>query len=200
MEYFFEHGDIHLFVIPIFKGAQELPPRLPQPPTFPFFLIERLQALLLLPWPVIVATYIQRALALEFRAQLPELVVDSVQFNWIQRNLCAIRQCSQLLKRNHPHRRAYVDVSVEMNQLEPLKNRVAQGVGIELPRLARVREHFGHNTGEHESCFQAPILALAQLAPSKWLLREGAPYFLEVVTKLAAVALRREQKAENKKR
>ena len=137
---------------------------------------------------------------MEFRAQLPELVVDSVQFKWIQRNLCAIRQCPQLLKRNHPHRRAYVDVSVEMNQLEPLKNRVAQGAGIELPRLARVREHFGHNTGEHESCFQAPILALAQLAPSKWLLREGAPYFPEVLTKLVAVALRREQKAENKKK
>ena len=87
-----------------------------------------------------------------------------------------------------------------MNQLEPLKNRVAQDVGTELPRLARVREHFGHNTGEHVSCFQAPILALAQLAPSKWLLCKGAPYFPEVVTKLVVVALRREQKAENRKK
>ena len=118
MAYLFEHGDVLVFVIPIFKGAQELPPCFPPTPTFPFFFIERLQASLLLPWPVIAAIYTQRALALEFRAQLPEPVVDSVQFNWIQRSLCAIRQCSQLLKRNHPHRRAYVDVSVEMNQLE----------------------------------------------------------------------------------
>ena len=200
MEYCFEHGDVFLFVIPIFKGAQEHPPRPPQPPTFLFFLMERLQASLLLPWAVIAAICTQRALALEFRAQLPEPALDAVQFNWIQPSLCAIRQCSQLLKRNHPHRRAYVDVSVEMNQLEPLKNRVAQGAGIELPRLARVRENIRHNTGEFESCFQAPVLALAQLAPSKWLLRECALYFPEVVTKLVAVALRREQKAENKKK
>ena len=172
---------------------------LPSNPRFPFFFIERLQASLLLPWPVIAAIYTQRALALELLAQLPDLVVDSVQFNWIQRSLCAIRQCSQLLKRNHPHRRAYVDVSVEMNQLEPLKNRVAQGAGIELPRLARVRENIGHNTGEFESCFQAPILALAQLAPPKWLLRECALDFPEVVTKLVAVALRREHKQRTKR-